>query len=69
MQFEFATDGESDLRGMLAHIRVSDLAPGRHELRMTKLPVRLRAPAEPGDEDPKKSGKQPDEPYRIPFWR
>ncbi|HET7844551.1 MAG TPA: hypothetical protein VFL14_10400 [Xanthomonadales bacterium] len=69
VDYEFATDGESELRGMIAHIRIADLAPGRHELRILRLPVRLRAPADPTDRDRKKPGERPDPPYRIPFWR
>jgi hypothetical protein len=70
VQYEFATDPGSGLRGMVAHIRIADLAPGRHELSLPRLPARLRAPSDPTDRDPKKKpGERPDPPYRIPFWR
>jgi hypothetical protein len=65
LEFEFATDPRSELRGMVAYVPLADLAPGRHELRITRLPVRMRAP---GDAPDGKSTR-PDPPYRIPFWR
>lgn len=68
VQYEFATDPGSDLRGMIAHIPVTGLATGRHELVIPRLPVRMRAPSDPTDRDPKQPGERPDPPYRIPFW-
>jgi hypothetical protein len=57
-QFDRAVDSKSGLRGVVAMLRVADLAPGRHEIEIARP---LEAP------------RRPDRPlapaYRIPFWR
>lgn len=60
LDLDFATDPISDLRGVVAHIPARALAPGRHEIVVTKLAL--------PPEDPRASAK-PEQPYRIPFWR
>jgi hypothetical protein len=59
--FEFATDAGSDLHGFLAHIPIDDLARGRHELTLERLPrgAGMLAPA-PAETPPRE---------RIAFWR
>lgn len=57
--FAIAVDPASGLRGLEAYVPVEDLASGRHELTVVRLP---RSDAAPGD--------RPEEPvYRILFWR
>lgn len=57
-RFDHAQDPASGLRGVVAMIRVADLAPGRHELEVSR-PTR----------EPPRAGDQPERPARIPFWR
>lgn len=57
-RFDRAQDPVSGLRGVVAMLRIADLAPGRHLLEV----------ARPGA--PQRSADEADEPpYRIPFWR
>jgi hypothetical protein len=60
VRFDAAEDPKTGQRGMLAMIRVAELAPGRHEL--TLMPAARQRDIERND------GK-PIPPYRIPFWR
>jgi hypothetical protein len=69
VQYDFATDPKSEMRGMLAHIPVWNLDRGRHELTIARLPVRMRDPENPANAEPKARSSRRDEPYRIPFWR
>jgi len=57
-QFDRAEDAATGLRGVQAMIHVGRLAPGRHELQITRPP-----PAGPRDPEAK-----PEPPYVIPFW-
>jgi hypothetical protein len=57
-RFDRAEDPISGARGVVAMIRVADLAPGRHELQVGQPPR-----AVPGADDAL------ERPYRIPFWR
>jgi hypothetical protein len=56
LDFVFATDPESGVRGMVAMIPVGDLAAGRHTLTVERAPRVM-----PSDE--------PESAYVIPFWR
>jgi hypothetical protein len=58
-QFDRAEDAATGLRGVQAMIRVAELAPGRHELQISRPP-----PA-----GPRRPGDKPEPPYVIPFWR
>jgi len=58
LQYEFAEDPESGLRGRLAMIDVRSLPVGRHELQIARVPLKGAKP----------DAKVPN-PYRIPFWR
>lgn len=52
---EASTDPVNDARGVVAMIPAQDLAPGRHELTIARIP--------------RKGAEKPAEPWRIPFWR
>jgi hypothetical protein len=56
--FEFGDDPQSSLPGLVAHLPIKDLAPGRHELTLK----RIRGREDEGKADP-------DEAIRIAFWR
>ena len=57
-RFDLGDDRVTGLRGLIAMIRVADLAPGRHELEIRRPPDPSREPGDPRDA-----------PYLIPFWR
>lgn len=57
-QFDRALDPASGLRGLVAMLRVSDLAPGRHEIEIARP-----------HEIPRRPGATTTPAYRIPFWR
>jgi hypothetical protein len=55
LRYDIARDPLTSMRGFVAMIDVRDLAPGRHELELTR-------PQQPDSDDPVR-------PARIPFWR
>jgi hypothetical protein len=61
LALDFYSDSKTGLRGMAAFIPVADLAPGRHELEVSRLP---RA-----TDDAKNREEIAANPDRIPFWR
>lgn len=58
-QFDRAEDAATGLRGVQSMIRVADLAPGRHELQISR----------PSPAGPRQPDEKPEPPYVIPFWR
>ncbi len=62
-QMVFARDGVSDFYGVVAMLPMRDVAPGRHEIMITK-PSRVESSALIGSRE-----SEPDPPYRIVFWR
>jgi hypothetical protein len=58
LQFDLADDPASGLRGVLAMIRIADLAPGRHLLEIQRPPSPIATEHSP-----------PPRPHRIVFWR
>lgn len=57
-EFDRAVDAQSGLRGVVAMLRVADLAPGRHEIEIARPLEVSRRPGRPLTPA-----------YRIPFWR
>lgn len=55
--FDRAIDPQTRLRGVVAMLRIADLAPGRHELEVGQAAIGGRAEATPAPA------------HRIPFWR
>lgn len=60
LRWDFYTDPDTQIAGMLVMIPVRDLAPGRHELAIARIEE-----ARAGDSD---AAEEP-APWRIPFWR
>ena len=56
--FDFGDDSQGSLPGLVAHLPVTGLAPGRHEVSVRRLK---------GKDD--EGASDADEPVRIAFWR
>jgi hypothetical protein len=61
-EWEFYRHAARATAGLVAHLRLAGLAPGRHELVVVKGP-------EPGDAEEGGGEGDEDAQYVIPFWR